>query len=107
MSDEYGTYEFFASDCYYTKDSGGGSGGWSPWEIEEKVKDIIVDQLNVEPEYVIPDAHIFYDLGADSLDAVELVMTIEDTFGLEIPDVDAEKLLTVRDICDYLQDKLG
>jgi len=63
--------------------------------IEEKVKDIIVEQLGVNPEQVTPQASFIEDLGADSLDIVELVMAFEEEFGVEVPDEDAEKLQTV------------
>ena len=63
--------------------------------LEDKVKDIIVEQLGVNPEQVTPEASFIEDLGADSLDTVELVMAFEEEFGAEIPDEDAEKLTTV------------
>lgn len=71
--------------------------------VEEKVKQIIVDQLGVEPSEVTPTASFVDDLGADSLDRVELVMALEETFGVEIPDEDAEKISTVQDAVDYIQ----
>ncbi|HEY7403171.1 MAG TPA: acyl carrier protein [Candidatus Angelobacter sp.] len=71
--------------------------------VEEKVKQIIVDQLGVEAEDVTPAASFVDDLGADSLDRVELVMALEETFGVEIPDEDAEKISTVQDAVDYIQ----
>jgi acyl carrier protein len=71
--------------------------------IEEKVKQIIVEQLGVEESEVTPNAHFVDDLGADSLDIVELVMTFEEAFEIEIPDEDAEKILTVKDAIDYIQ----
>jgi len=71
--------------------------------IEEKVKQIIVEQLGVEESEVTPTAHFVDDLGADSLDIVELVMTFEETFEIEIPDEEAEKILTVKDAIDYIQ----
>ena len=73
--------------------------------VEEKVKNIIVEQLNVDAESVTPDANFIEDLGADSLDIVELVMTMEEEFDLEIPDEDAEKLKTVNDVQSYLSTK--
>lgn len=71
--------------------------------VEEKVRQIIVDQLGVEPEDVTPAASFVDDLGADSLDRVELIMSLEETFGVEIPDEDAEKISTVKDAVDYIQ----
>ncbi|MCX5800394.1 MAG: acyl carrier protein [Candidatus Eisenbacteria bacterium] len=70
---------------------------------EERVKQIIMDQLGVSAEQVTPDASFIDDLGADSLDTVELVMALEEEFDIEIPDEDAEKLRTVRDALDYLK----
>lgn len=70
--------------------------------IEERVKKIIVEQLGVDEEEVTPQAHFVDDLGADSLDTVELVMAFEEEFGLEIPDEDAEKIARVKDAIDYL-----
>lgn len=71
--------------------------------VEEKVRQIIVDQLGVEPDDVTPAASFVDDLGADSLDRVELIMALEETFGVEIPDEDAEKISTVKDAVDYIQ----
>ncbi len=73
--------------------------------IEEKVKDIIVEQLGVNPEQVTATASFIEDLGADSLDTVELVMAFEEEFSVEVPDEDAEKLLTVGDVVKYIEDK--
>jgi len=73
--------------------------------VEEKVKRIIVEELGVEESAVSPDAKFIEDLGADSLDTVELVMRLEEEFGLEIPDEDAEKILTVRDAVQYITDR--
>ena len=73
--------------------------------IEEKVKDIIVEQLSVNAEQVTPTARFIEYLGADSLDTVELVMAFEEEFGAEIPDEQAEKLLTVGDVVNYITDK--
>lgn len=70
--------------------------------IEERVKKIIVDQLGVDEEEVTHEAHFVEDLGADSLDTVELVMAFEEEFGLEIPDEDAEKIARVKDAVEYL-----
>lgn len=71
--------------------------------MEEKVNQIVVEQLDVEPSDVTLEASFVDDLGADSLDRVELVMAFEEAFGLEIPDEDAEKILTVKDAVDYIQ----
>lgn len=70
--------------------------------LQSKVVDIIANQLGVEKDMVVPDAHVVDDLGADSLDVVELVMALEEAFDIEIPDEDAEKIRTVKDIFDYL-----
>ena len=70
--------------------------------VLDKVKEIIVDQLGVEEDEVTPQAHFIEDLGADSLDIVELVMALEEEFGLEIPDEEAEKISTVGDAVDYI-----
>lgn len=72
-------------------------------ELEEKVKQIIVDQLGVDGDEVTPQAKFVEDLGADSLDTVELVMALEEEFGIEIPDEDAEKIATVKDAIDYIK----
>jgi acyl carrier protein len=69
---------------------------------EAKIKDIIVEQLGVNADQVTPQAKMIEDLGADSLDAVELVMAIEEEFGIEIPDEEAEKLSAVGDIITYV-----
>ena len=73
--------------------------------IDLKVKDIIGEQLSVNAEQVTPEAKFIEDLGADSLDIVELVMAFEEEFGVEVPDSDAEKLLTVGDVVKYIEDK--
>ena len=73
--------------------------------VNPKVKDIIVEQLGVDPEKVKAEASFIDDLGADSLDIVELVMAMEEEFDLEIPDEDAEKLKTVNDVQSYLSSK--
>jgi acyl carrier protein len=70
---------------------------------EDKVKQIIMDQLGVSADQVTPEASFIDDLGADSLDTVELVMALEEEFDLEIPDEDAEKMKTVQDALDYLK----
>jgi acyl carrier protein len=71
--------------------------------VEESVKAIIADQLGVAEADVTPDAHFVDDLGADSLDTVELVMKFEDDFSMEIPDEDAENIQTVKNAIDYIQ----
>jgi acyl carrier protein len=73
--------------------------------IEEKVRDIIVEQLGVTAEQVTPEASFIEDLGADSLDTVELVMAFEEEFGVEVPDEDAEKLQKVSDVVKYIEEK--
>jgi acyl carrier protein len=70
--------------------------------VEEKVKDIIVDQLGVDEKQVNSEASFIDDLGADSLDTVELVMALEEEFDVEIPDEDAEKIATVQNAIDYI-----
>jgi len=70
--------------------------------VEERVKQIIVEQLGVDEGEVTPNASFVDDLGADSLDTVELVMAFEEAFGIEIPDEDAEKIRTVKDAVDYI-----
>lgn len=73
--------------------------------MEEKVKEIIAKQLGVDPGQVTPEASFMEDLGADSLDTVELVMAFEESFGVEIPDEDAEKMAKVQDAIDYIKSK--
>ncbi|MFC1498298.1 acyl carrier protein [Verrucomicrobiota bacterium] len=73
--------------------------------LEDKVKEIIVEQLDVNAEQVTPEASFIEDLGADSLDTVELVMAFEEEFSAEIPDEDAEKLTTVGAVIEYLKNK--
>jgi acyl carrier protein len=70
--------------------------------VEEKLKQIIVEQLGVDEAEVTPSASFVDDLGADSLDIVELVMAFEEAFEIEIPDEDAEKIKTVKDAADYI-----
>ena len=72
--------------------------------IEQRIKEIIVEQLGVNADQVTPEAKFIEDLGADSLDIVELIMALEEEFGSEIPDEQAEKLLTVGDVTKYIED---
>ena len=76
-------------------------------QLEEKVKDIIVEELGVEREKLTDTASFMEDLGADSLDTVELVMAFEKEFDIDIPDEEAEKLRTVGDAMKYLHEKMG
>ena len=75
-------------------------------EVFEKVKEIIVEQLGVAETAVVGDASFIDDLGADSLDIVELIMALEEEFDIEIPDADAEKVVTVNDVVDYIKDNI-
>ena len=75
--------------------------------VQVKITEIIVEQLGVKPEEVVPEASFVDDLGADSLDTVELVMALEEEFGSEIPDEDAEKIQTVGDAIRYIDEKAG
>jgi acyl carrier protein len=75
--------------------------------VAEKVNEIIAKQLGVDAEKVTPEASFVDDLGADSLDTVELVMAFEEAFNVEIPDEDAEKILKVQDAVKYIEDKSG
>lgn len=75
-------------------------------EIFDKVKEIIVEQLGVAEDSVNEEASFIEDLGADSLDIVELIMAIEEEFDIEIPDTDAEKVVTVGDVVDYIKDNI-
>ena len=72
--------------------------------LEQRVKDIIVEQLGVKPDQVTPAAKFIEDLGADSLDTVELVMALEEEFGIEVPDEQAEKLQSVGDVIKYVEE---
>ncbi|RMG39552.1 MAG: acyl carrier protein [Candidatus Dadabacteria bacterium] len=74
-------------------------------EIAERVKSIIVEQLGVSMEDVKPEASFIEDLGADSLDIVELIMALEEEYDVEIPDEDAEKIQTVQDVITYVQSR--
>jgi acyl carrier protein len=76
-------------------------------DIVEKVKEIICEQLNVSAEDVVPEASFVDDLGADSLDQVELIMAMEEEFDISIPDEDAEKIATVKDALDYIKKASG
>ncbi len=73
--------------------------------VEEKLKAIVIEQLSVGEEEVVNEASFLDDLGADSLDVVELVMAIEEEYGIEIPDDDAEKLQTVQDAITYVEER--
>ena len=75
--------------------------------MEERARQLVVDQLGVTPEQVVPEASFVDDLGADSLDMVELVMAFEEEFDVEIPDEDAEKLSTFGEAMAYLEQKLA
>ena len=75
-------------------------------EIYNKVKEIIVEQLGVAETAITPEASFIDDLGADSLDIVELIMALEEEFDLEIPDADAEKVVTVNDVVEYIKDNI-
>ena len=72
-------------------------------DIQEKVKAIICEQLDVEAETIVPEASFVDDLGADSLDQVELIMAMEEEFDVSIPDEDAEKIVTVKDAIEYIE----
>ena len=72
--------------------------------VQERVKNIIVEQLGVEADQVKPEAHFVTDLGADSLDTVELIMALEEEFDVEIPDEKAEKIKTVGEAIDYISE---
>ena len=75
-------------------------------EVYDKVKEIIVEQLGVAETAITPEASFIDDLGADSLDIVELIMALEEEFDLEIPDADAEKVVTVGDVVDYIKENV-
>ena len=75
--------------------------------LEERIKQIIVDNLNVKAEQITPEAKFIEDLGADSLDTVELVMALEEEFGNEIPDEEAEKLTTVGEVIRFIDESQG
>jgi acyl carrier protein len=88
-----------------TRQQMGKEGGTSMATVDERVKKIIAEQLGVEEDEVTAEASFVEDLGADSLDTVELVMALEEEFGIEIPDEDAEKILTVGKALDYIKEK--
>lgn len=73
--------------------------------VADKIKEAIIDKLGVEESQIAPEASFIDDLGADSLDTVELIMALEEEFDLEIPDEDAEGLTTVKAVIDYIEDK--
>ncbi|MGB9664930.1 MAG: acyl carrier protein [Ignavibacteria bacterium] len=75
-------------------------------DVQAKVKEIIMDKLGVEESQITPEASFINDLGADSLDIVELVMAFEQAFNIQIPDEDSEKIQTVGDVYKYLEEKL-
>ncbi|MBW1685154.1 MAG: acyl carrier protein [Deltaproteobacteria bacterium] len=75
-------------------------------ELEARISEMIIEQLGVTKEEMVPEASFVDDLGADSLDIVELVMAMEETFDIEIPDDDAEKIQTIGDAVAYLRDRL-
>jgi acyl carrier protein len=79
----------------------------SQQETFDRVKKIVADQLGVDPNDVTPQANFANDLGADSLDTVELVMALEEEFSIEIPDEAAEKMMTVQEAVDYINDKVA
>jgi len=74
-------------------------------KIEEKVVKVIAEKLNIDPADVVPKAALINDLGADSLAIVELIVTMEEEFDIEVPDEEAEKLVTVEDVIRYLKEK--
>jgi acyl carrier protein len=76
-------------------------------DIYAALKEIIVDKLSVSEDQIKPESRFMEDLGADSLDVVELVMAIEEKFGIEVPDEDAEKIRTVQDAINYIKAKMG
>ena len=76
-------------------------------DLEQRVKEIIVEQLGIDESQVTQTAHFIDDLGADSLDTVELVMAFEEEFSVDVPDDDAEKITTVGSVIEYLKEKVG
>jgi acyl carrier protein len=75
-------------------------------DLEQRISEMIIEQLGATKEEIVPEASFIDDLGADSLDIVELVMAMEETFDIEIPDDDAEKIQTIGDAVAYLRDRL-
>jgi acyl carrier protein len=75
--------------------------------VEDRIKKIICEQLDVEEKNVVPEASFVDDLGADSLDQVELIMAMEEEFDISIPDEDAEKIATLKDAIDYIKKAIG
>ena len=75
--------------------------------LEDRISELIVDQLGATKEEIVPEASFIDDLGADSLDIVELVMAMEETFDIEIPDDDAEKIQTIGDALSYVKERVG
>ncbi|MGB9754316.1 MAG: acyl carrier protein [Roseiflexus castenholzii] len=75
-------------------------------EMEARLKQIVAEQLGVDESKIVPDARFTEDLNADSLDLVEMIMELEEAFGVEIPDEDAEKIITVQDALNYIEQKL-
>jgi len=76
-------------------------------DLFEEIKEIICTQLKAKPEDITPETSFVDDLGADSLDSIELVMVLEEEFGIEIPDEDAEKMTKVGDVVDYIEKRIG
>ncbi|NLY71687.1 MAG: acyl carrier protein [Clostridiales bacterium] len=74
--------------------------------VFEKIRELIVDQLGIEEDEITMNTHLMKDLEADSLDAVEIIMAIEDEFGIEVPDEDAEKFQLISDIVKYVEEKI-
>jgi acyl carrier protein len=96
----------FAAICAKTPSALGDPARWMeerPMSAEERVKSIIVEQLGVDADEVTPDASFVEDLGADSLDQVELIMAFEEEFGVEISDDEAEKIRKVKDAVEYIE----
>lgn len=75
-------------------------------DVFDRIRDIVVEELGVEPEEVTPEASFLDDLGADSLDIVELIMAFEEEFDLEIPDEEAENISTVQDVVEYIEEHI-